>query len=58
MTSQIGRITIYGMVYVHFSEVIRMVNATKLDLQLTLKRNESGKEIDIPVVWKIVDVKD
>ncbi len=56
MTSQIGRITIYGMVYVHFSEVIRKVNATKLDLQLTLKRNESGKEIDIPVVWKVVDV--
>lgn len=58
LSCQIARITIYGMVYVQFSEEIRKINASTLDIELSLKKNESGKEIDVPVGWALLEIQD
>jgi hypothetical protein len=53
MTCQITRITIYGMVNIRFSEVLKKLNETEVDMDLRLKKEENGEEMDVPVEWRL-----
>lgn len=58
MTCLITRITIYGVVNIRFSEAIKQINLTEVDLDISLKNEENGEEIEIPVEWKVAGLKD
>ena len=57
MTCQITRITIYGMVNIRFSEVLKKLNETEVDMDLRLKKEENGEEIDVPVEWRLAGLQ-
>ncbi len=43
---------------IRFSEAIKQINLTEVDLDISLKNEENGEEIEIPVEWKVAGLKD